>query len=824
MANDPYAQYGGKMDGAATATAPAEAAPAAAAPTGDPYAKYGGTVDGATAAPAAAAAAQQTTAPAESGGGGMGEYFGPTGVAHVMTGAERGVAKTIIGGKDAFNKHVADTGPESHYMQGMREFSQQPSANVLESAGEFGETMIEMLTPENLLKFVSPLMKGTEALEAAAKIGKMIKEHPLLAKTLSLGKNAALGGGQGYVKSGGDSTEAGMAAAAQVMGGGLVIEGLPSASKAVGELVENIRPRTGHIDTVPVTRLASQMPEGSQIGGATTANTPKVAKAQQVAAGRVIRNTAQRATRDSIERLNATRPEAPRVTDESRMLTSGEGALPQGAEGPQPQTQPFTFHIEGPPTYEDVRPPTGSPREDSAVGEPHQRNVVVPGRQRQIGTGVAPRVESFPTEADGSSGQPHSTRTTPEWWAPGSGAEGPLGKPQSNPKAPSGVRKVPIYQYLTDIRPGSEPIPLDKGGGRLTTSDPQVAQTTLSRLNELVDSGHVPEADLPAVKAARDSLQEQMDLYHAYDNEGRNISGAHFPKVHPEQAARNVETFRDSADQARMPATPVYQKLDELSKGDFTKWNDQRKRANAILQDPERAPITEQAHRDAVASLKQANDEIYTIFATHRDKIKPSDWTAASNAWRDGAILDDIHTTVERAFNRNDASKDQAARIGRARTLRGDNLTENLNKLTDTPEKKANVLRVIGEDGLNNLYDLGEMLRTPESAEGVNNVAKNVGMYLAHRGGIGATAGAGIGLATAGPGGAFAGGLAGAAADAGTRYVLRKIATEPKIAKMVKFAAEAGARPQNYGPLIAAMIAGTEQGMADTKPAAEKPK
>jgi hypothetical protein len=342
------------------------------------------------------------------------------------------------------------------------------------------------------------------------------------------------------------------------------------------------------------------------------------------------------------------------------MLTSGEGFVPQGAEGPKPPGEPFTFTVEGPPTYEDVRPPTASPREnapatafETSTGEQvdlpeHQRNVVVPGRQRQIGTGVAPRVESFPTEATGDSGAAHSTRTTPEWWAPGSGAEGPLGKPQFDPKAPSGVRKVPIYQYLTDIRPGSEPIPLDKGGGTLITRDPEVAQNTLSRLKDLLESDMVKPEDRAAIQHAHDSLAEQLDLFHAYDNEGRDMAGAHFPQVDPRYAAKDVTTFGDAADMVQRPATPVYQRLDFLSNKEFSKASQQIKRGQAILR---KQGLEMDAYDRAEESIKEATDTINTIFGKFRGKIAPSDWKAASNAWRDGKVLEDIHTAVERAFN-----------------------------------------------------------------------------------------------------------------------------------------------------------------------------
>jgi hypothetical protein len=179
---------------------------------------------------------------------------------------------------------------------------------------------------------------------------------------------------------------------------------------------------------------------------------------------------------------------------------------------------------------------------------------------------------------------------------------------------------------------------------------------------------------------------------------------------------------------------------------------------------------------------------------------------------------------VERAFNTNDAPVDIAAKMGRPRTMRGDNLTENINKLIhkglpDEAAQRAEVERVIGADGLENLYRVGDLLRTPEAAYETKQVAHNIGMYLVHRGGAGATAGALTGLAMGGPAGAFAGGLTGAGTEAATRYVLRQMAINPTVAKNIQFILRSGARPEYYGPLVAQII----QGVSDNKPAKVKP-
>jgi hypothetical protein len=266
-------------------------------------------------------------------------------------------------------------------------------------------------------------------------------------------------------------------------------------------------------------------------------------------------------------------------------------------------------------------------------------------------------------------------------------------------------------------------------------------------------------------------------------------------------AAKQVNSFGDAADQIEAAAKPVYQKLDEVSEGEFTGMREQRKAALKVL----RQPNSMEAWTKAQDSLDAADSSIDAMFEKHKDVISKEDWKSANSAWRDAKVLDRLHATVEGAFN--GVKEDVAQRTGIPRTLKGGQLTKRLGDLLE--KQKPDVERVIGKEGVDNLYKVADLLTNKPRQ--FHEATQNIARYMAHRFGAGAVAGGAIGHFVPGVG-TGTGALVGAGAQDALRHVMHSAATNPRVAGLITNAIKAGSTAKVYGPLIANAIDKEDQG------------
>lgn len=266
------------------------------------------------------------------------------GVDKSMAGAERLVRKVPVVG-DFLGKHGLDA------QLGHDEANAaMPSQNTAQGFGEGLETVAEFLTGEEALKGLSL----GEKLTKIAPVLKQLEKYPRLAQVVSTAlRQGTVGAGQASLR-GATAGEAATTGAITGTVGGAAELALPAAYSGVKSLIAKLRPTTEEIagETVPV--LASQKPGAAPIASkaATTANAPAIAAAQQEGGQQAVTNIAQRAAKDSLDRVNAVRQTAPAITDPSRLLSAPEGA------------RPFEFHIEG-------VPPTEEPIGDIEIGRAH---------------------------------------------------------------------------------------------------------------------------------------------------------------------------------------------------------------------------------------------------------------------------------------------------------------------------------------------------------------------------------------------------------------------------------------------------------------------
>lgn len=593
--------------------------------------------------------------------------------------------------------------------------------NIVEFA--LGDEAVKGMTVAEKFAHVTPLLKTLE-------------KYPRIQEALQTGLKAmGLGTAQAGVH-GADLPTALETGAA----GGVTAGALEGGVTALARQAERTAPAVEKIAGEEVPTLSSQRPGTGPRGSVKINEAPKVAAAQQEAAPRIFRNLAQRATHDALEEANQGRRIAGQITDPARMLAAPEDA------------QPYPFTIEGTGTTSEETPAGSTPR-TKQIGTEY-----VPGK----GSGTAAKTEPYNEGAFKY------------------GDEEPL--PPVNDQEPfqGPTHKEPILQYLTDLKPGEETGSTKvTGGGDLVAAGPESAQTHLSRLNDLVD--HPPEGATPeqvkAITQARDGLQEQMDMYHGYQNTLPN-----FAPIDSARAAEGVGHFGDAADQLQNAAKPIYQKFDEATDGKFNDLNRARTAAG------KRGDFT--AKHEYEAQIDQLIDQT--------PGISQSDRVQATKLWNKSKVLDGLNDVVNHAANVNDR---YASQVAGGRVLSGVRMQNGLQQLIKRYGQDR-LESVIGKDGMENMTRIADLLNTPKAAQGMKAMSMSVFHNIMH-GKVGGALGASLGYHVGGYEGSLAGAYAGAKAE---RWMLQMAATSPRVGKLLDYAVRNNVTPKVAAGLISSAM------------------
>jgi hypothetical protein len=265
------------------------------------------------------------------------------------------------------------------------------------------------------------------------------------------------------------------------------------------------------------------------------------------------------------------------------------------------------------------------------------------------------------------------------------------------------------------------------------------------------------------------------------------------------QTATPVADYGQAADQLENKASSIYDEADRVTGG---KW----RIANAAVQD---AKAT--GNPTAVAKAQAKLDALSTGFddANYGQAVKEAT-DRARDAFHDKFTLDNIHDSLVKSFDFG--TPETATARGSANTFNGDQLAKQLKNLeTDSDVGRDRMTELMGEDGLNSLYDLAETAKNPTQNQRLVDVVKEIatrahttGSKASWAGGmlgmllpIGWKEGAGIGYAT----GAGVG-----AADATAENVMNYIATKPRLVNMANYAAKAKVSVPYAATLISAAI------------------
>jgi hypothetical protein len=631
--------------------------------------------------------------------------------------------------------------------------------------------LAELLTGEGEAKAVMSAPVFAQRLAEVSKAAQTLGKYPKLMMAIKAGGEAgtqSLLQGKGAQQAAEDAATGAVAAPAV----GATLEG---AGNLVRKAVQKVAPRTVDVagETIPV--LANQVDREGTLTGATARETgaPEIEQAQQAGAQQAVENLAQKATRNSLDRLNLSRPQ--------------NAAAPGVPQLPAPEgAEPFQFTLEGTPTSE----------EDTG-------DLLHPARKKQIGTAYEER--SNPQQFNRAQAlEPYGITAESEGVPISDGLEDIPGRePKPSGETNSrGVRKVPVFQSLTESKPGSTPRQTTvSGGGNLTTTNPTEAATWLQQLDDIRNSSEyrkLPDAQRSQIDAAHKALEDQLGMYYSSPYAQR------FAPVDVEGALQHVQTFGDAAAQLRAATEPVYQTLDRVSGGDFGKWRDASQAALRVI----RNGTTIEGIENAETRYAEANARMNDIIDHNRGAVSQGDYQAIKAAYRDSYPLQQLHAVMERMMG--GVTTEETA-SGLPRVFTGN--VEALESFLSKDSNRADVQRVIGQDGIVNLKKLAVLMGDANSVRSTNTVlretAKQLAMRMGHAGTgalIGGVVGHALGIGTE------QGALGGALTADGMRAVLRYAATNPRIGNMVEFAATHKVDPNVYGPAIASAIAAVRGG------------
>jgi hypothetical protein len=283
------------------------------------------------------------------------------------------------------------------------------------------------------------------------------------------------------------------------------------------------------------------------------------------------------------------------------------------------------------------------------------------------------------------------------------------------------------------------------------------------------------------------------------------------PGVEPITAVdtSKMGTFADAGDALKEKARTLYQALDTSSA--FKGKLEEAQNAFDAATSGENVD-----YKAADAAEKQMDD----LLASKPKDVDPATLQAANTAWRDYTGFAKLHNVTEGAYN--GISEEMAAKPGMAArqlkpgTANGGTLQTRLGTYLRDPRNVVDAARLVGDEGLENLYRSSNLVSHPELAKATQAIADEVAKQFpapakphpvaqAIRDTVtGGAAGALLAQATGMP--HIASEAVGGAAVNGSRYLLQKMVMSPRIGKLVDFAVRNNVPARQAAGLIVAAM------------------
>ena len=262
------------------------------------------------------------------------------------------------------------------------------------------------------------------------------------------------------------------------------------------------------------------------------------------------------------------------------------------------------------------------------------------------------------------------------------------------------------------------------------------------------------------------------------------------PKINVDETLGRVRTLSDASEELQAAADPVYQRIDDLTGGEFRK-------TKALMARSEN-PTVRAGYQKKIEGM--LND------LSASGQMSAEEYKAAKGAFHQMFVLDDISKSFDRSWMGNPG----ATKIGNA--YNGINGKQLLGAIRNARIKYGDIglTEVFGSDRLTNLEEQAALNVTQSQrrfyGEAINNVLDYIQQkdphLLYHFGaaGIGGAIGHATGV------GFYGGAAAGVGIELGAKKLAEMMVADPKIGQNFAFAIRAGARPENYVPMIVSMI------------------
>jgi hypothetical protein len=344
-----------------------------------------------------------------------------------------------------------------------------------------------------------------------------------------------------------------------------------------------------------------------------------------------------------------------------------------------------------------------------------------------------------------------------------------------------GDKSGAVASLLSNIVAGKVVDSATKGiGKRINKVAPKTAtvagESTPVMAGQLKDAAPIAEevAKIPSPKIAAEQQSAAQQGVKNIATEAANKTLKKFG-----QSTDEAASFGEAGEKVRQAAQPVFKKLDQLSDGMFSTYQNKMANASKIM----RKAASMEDLESAEAQFNQAQKSIDDLFKQHADEIGPQDLENAKAAWRDQSVLKKIHSYVESAFSAPEDVADASGSV--TRTLRGNTLRPRLNQMIKKVQP-ADLERVLGKDGVQNLYEIAKLTEKPE---GLSEMQSMIGKIASE---------------------GYVSKIVKSPLEA-RNLVARYLATSPRVSHMAINALKFGTPAKIYGPLIANAIAGQEQ-------------
>lgn len=261
-------------------------------------------------------------------------------------------------------------------------------------------------------------------------------------------------------------------------------------------------------------------------------------------------------------------------------------------------------------------------------------------------------------------------------------------------------------------------------------------------------------------------------------------------RLNVDEALSKIRTLGDARDALQAAADPIYERANELTGGAF-------RQVKAQLAHSESPMVRAELQKKLTGMLESLNAN---------GQMSTEEYTAAKNAFRQMFVLDDIATSFDKSWLGNPG----ATKIGNA--YNGINGKSLLTAIRNARIKYGDVqlTQIFGSDRLVNMEEQAALNVTQQQrrfyGEGLNKIAEYIQQkdpqLLYHFGA------AGIGGAIAHHEGLpwYLGAAAGVGIELSAKKLAEVMIADPKIGQNFAFAIRAGARPENYVPMIASML------------------